>query len=122
MIEVFGSHIFYTKVINYETELKRSPIVAPEPRSGCRFVVAFNLEAGAKEIVGQDACLGKTITTLANFKVGPPITIPTGEIVFFNEFLQYVRKFDSDICRVGHGRVKVEVLEVDQAEACTLSR
>ncbi len=60
-------------------------MVAPETRSGSRFVVAFGFEAGAKKIVGQDTCLGKTKTSLANFKVDPTIPILTGEIVFFNE-------------------------------------
>jgi hypothetical protein len=94
--------------------------VAPETRSGSRFVVTFGLEAGAKEIVGQDACLGKTITSLANFKVDPTITILTGEVVFFNELRRYVRDLDADVFRVGHGSVKVEILQVDGAEPCTL--
>ena len=55
--------------------------------------------------------MGETITPLVDFKVDPPITIPTGEIVFFNEFLQ-----------VGHGCVEVEVLDVNQAEGCTFPR
>ena len=122
MIEVYDSHVFNTKVINYEAELDGLPFVAPETRSGSRFVVAFGLEAGAKENVGQDACLGKTTTSLANFKVDPPIMIHTSEIVFFNEFCRYVQDFDVDVFRVGHGNVEVEVLQVDQDEACPLSR
>ncbi len=84
MIEVFDIHVFNTKVIDNEAELDGSPFVAPETRSGSRFVVTFSLEVGAKEILGQDACLGKTITSLANFKVDPTITILTGEVVFMN--------------------------------------
>ncbi len=90
MIEVFDSHIFNTKVINYEVELDGLPYVAPETRCGSCFVVTFSLKVGGKEIIGQDACLGKTITSLANFKVDPPITILTGYIVFFNELCRYV--------------------------------
>ncbi len=89
------------------------PFVVPETKCRSRFVVTFGLEADAKEIVGQDACLGKTIPSLANFKVDPTITILTGEIVFFNELCRYVRNLDADIFRVGHGSVKVEVLQVN---------
>ena len=55
MIEVFDSHVFNTKVINYETELDGSPFVAPETRSGSHFIVAFGIKVGAKEIIDQDA-------------------------------------------------------------------
>ncbi len=120
MMEVFDTKLFHAKVINNEAELDGSPFVAPETRSGSRFVVTFGLEAGVKEIVGQDACLGKTITSLANFKVDPTITILTGEVVFFNELCRYVRDLDADVFRVGHGSVKVKILQVDGAELCTL--
>ncbi len=84
MVEVFNTHVIHTKVINNEAELDGSPFVAPETRSGSRFIVFFGFEAGGKKIVGQNACLGKTITSLVNFKVDPTISILTGEIVFFN--------------------------------------
>ena len=123
MIEVFDSHVFDTKVINNEAKLDEMPFVAPETRSGSRFVVAFGLKAGAKdEILGQDAHLGKTITSSADFEVDPPIPILTNEIVFFDELLRYVRDFDTNVFRVRHGRVEVEVLQVDQAEASPYSR
>ncbi len=41
IIEVFDFHVFDSKVVNYETELDRLPFAVPEPRSECRFVVAF---------------------------------------------------------------------------------
>ncbi len=66
--------------------------------------------------------MGQTITSLADFEVNPPITIPTGEIVFLNKLLRYVRNFCSDVFWVGHRCIKVEVLEVDRAEACTFPR
>ncbi len=62
------------------------------------------------------------MTPLADFEVNPPITIPTGKIVFLNKFLQYVRNFYSDVFWVGHRCIKVEVLEVNRAEACTFPR
>jgi hypothetical protein len=113
MVEVFNAHVFHIKVINNEAELDGSPFVAPETRSGSRFIVSFSFEPATEKIVGQDACLGKTITSLANFKVDPTIPILTGEIVFFNELRRNVRDLDADVFRVGHGSVEVEVLQVD---------
>ena len=102
MIEVFDSHVFDTKVFNNEAELDGMPFVVPETPSGSRFVVAFGLKVGAKETIGQDACLGRTITTLADFDVDPPITILTSEFVFFNELLWYVRDFGTNAFWVGN--------------------
>jgi hypothetical protein len=59
---------------------------------------------------------------LADFEVNPPITIPTGKIVFLDKFLPYVRNFYLDVFWVRHGCIKVEVLEVNRAEACTFPR
>ncbi len=36
---LLGEHVFNTKVVNYEAALDGSPFVAPEIRSGSRFVV-----------------------------------------------------------------------------------
>ncbi len=116
MVEVFNTHVFHTKVINDEAELDGLPFVAQETRSGSRFVVSFGFKAGAKKIVGQDACLGKTITSLVNFKVDPTIPVLTGEIVFVNELCRNVQDLDADIFRVGLGSVEVEVLQVDRAK------
>jgi hypothetical protein len=98
------------------------PFVVPEARHRSSFVVAFSHQAGLKEIVGKDACLGQTITPLADFEVNPPIRIPIGDIVFLDKFLRYVSNFYSDIFWVRHRCIKVEVLEVDRAEACTMPR
>ncbi len=98
------------------------PFVASEARHRSSFVVAFSHQAGSKEIVCEDAGLGQTITPLADFEVNPPITIPTGEIVFLDKFLRYVSNFYSDVFWVRHRCIKVEVLEVDRAEACTFPR
>lgn len=39
-----------------------------------------------------------------------------------DEFIWDVRNFDADVLRVGHGRVKVEILEINGAKSSTLSR
>ncbi len=57
-----------------------------------------------------------------DFEVYPTISVPTSQVVFVDEFFLNVRDFDPDIFRVRHGRIKIEVLEVNAAEACALSR
>jgi len=69
VIEVFYSNIFYSKVINNEEELDGTPFVVPEARGGFHFIVTFNKKVGSEKIIGQDAGLGQTIATLANFEV-----------------------------------------------------
>ncbi len=64
--------------------------------------------------------MGKAIASLANFKVGPPVPICTGEVVLLNELRRNVRDLDADLFRVGHGRVEVEIFKVNGAESCTL--
>ncbi len=69
VVEVFDSNIFHTKVIYNEAALDGTPFVAPEARGGFSFIIAFSKKAGSKEIVGQNAGLGKAIAAAANFKV-----------------------------------------------------
>ena len=119
---MFDSNIFYTKVIHYEAELDGMPFVVPEARGGFSLVVAFSKKAGSKEIVGQNASLGKAIAALANFEVDPTAAVPTRKLVFFNEFGWNVCDFDVDILRIGHWGIEVEVLEVDGAESRAFAR
>jgi len=66
--------------------------------------------------------LGKTISALANFKEDPTVAVCTCKLVFLNEFGWDVCDFDADIFRIGHWGIKVEVLEVNGAEARTFVR
>jgi len=61
--------------------------------------------------------LGKPITALANFKIDPAVSISALKVVFLDEFFGDVGDLDADIFRLKHGRVEIEVLEVDGAEA-----
>jgi len=61
--------------------------------------------------------LGKPITALANFKIDPAVSISTLKVVFLDEFFGDVGDLDAYIFRLEHGRVEIEVLEVDGAEA-----
>ena len=122
MIEVFDPNIFDSKVINDKAELNGTPFVAPEARGGINFIVPLDKEARSEEIVSQDAGLGKAIAALSNFDVDPTAAVTTRKLVLLNEFRWDVGDLDADICRVGHWRVKVEVLEVNGAEARSFAR
>jgi hypothetical protein len=117
--EVFEAHIFYAKVVNDEAQLDGSPFVVPV--TGClgRFIKTFYLETGSEKIVIKDACLWKFVATLVDFEVNPSVPVQTCELVFVNEFLWNVQDFDANVFRLGHGRVKVEVLKVNGAKSCT---
>ncbi len=73
---------------------------------------------GSEEIVGKNAGLGKAITALANLKVDPSVTIATLKVVFLDEFCWNVSNFNVDVLGVWHWSIKVEGLEVDEAETC----
>jgi len=122
VVEVFDSNIFYTKVIHYEAELDGTSFVAPEARGGFSLVVAFSKKTGSEEIVGQNASLGKAIAASANFEVDPTIAVCPRKLVFFNKFGRDVCDFDTDILRIGHWGIEVEVLEVDGAESGSFAR
>ncbi len=57
-----------------------------------------------------------------NFEVDPAVTVCTCKLVFLNEFGWNVCDFNADILRIGHWGIKVEVLEVDGAEARAFAR
>ncbi len=122
VVEVFDSNIFYAKVVNNEAELDGTPFVAPETQGGSRLIVAFSKKARSEEIVGHDAGLGKAITALANFKVDPTIAVSTRKLVFLYEFHGDVGDLDADIFKVWHWHVKVEIFDVNGAEACFFAR
>jgi hypothetical protein len=119
-VEMFKTHLFNTKVIHNETELKWMPFGAPETRRGSSFVEAFGDKAGSKEIISKDTSLGKTVAALANLKVDPAIAVPTNEVVFLDEFFWDVRELDANVVWFWHRGVQIEVLEVNGAEPCTL--
>ncbi len=49
---MFDAHIFHSKVIDDEAELKGAPFVAPEPRCGGSLIKAFSDKARSQEIIG----------------------------------------------------------------------
>jgi hypothetical protein len=114
VVEVFDCNIFYPKVIYDEAELDGTPFVAPETLGGFSFIVAFGKKVRAEEIIGQDASLGKAIAALANFEVDPTVVVTTSKLVLLNEFRWDIGDLDAYIFRVGHRRVEVEVLEVNE--------
>jgi hypothetical protein len=65
--------------------------------------------------------LGESIASTANFKVDPAIAVTSEEVVFNDEVIWNVGEFDTDIFRIWHGSVQVEVLDVNGAEAGAFS-
>jgi len=65
--------------------------------------------------------LGKAITTPSNLEVYPAVAVATNKVVLLDELLWYVREFDTNILRVEHGSIQIEILEINGAEPCALS-
>ncbi len=65
--------------------------------------------------------MGKTLTSLANFKVDPSVSISALKFVFPHEFSGDVGDLDANIFRLKHRRVQVEDLEVNGAEPSVFS-
>ncbi len=95
--------------------------MAPEPWHGSSFIEALSNEAGSKKVIGKDAGLGKSITALANFKIDPAVSVATNKVVFIDEFFRDVGELDAYIFGIRHGRVQIDVFEVDDVEASTFS-
>jgi len=66
--------------------------------------------------------LRESVATLAYLKVHPAVRFSAEEIVFIEEFIRDVRYFDTDIFGIGHGRVKIKVLEINGAKPRAFTR
>ena len=64
--------ILYTKVINYQDELDRTPLVSPKTWSGGGMIVASGVQTLFEETVSEDSRLGQTINTVTNFEENLP--------------------------------------------------
>ena len=60
--------------------------------------------------------MGKSVTSLANFKVDPAISISAQEIVFLDEFVRDIRELDANIFWIMHRSVQIEVFKINGAE------
>jgi hypothetical protein len=110
MVEVLYPNILHPKVINYETELDRTPFVVPKAWGVFGLVISLSKKAGLEEIVGDNADLGKAITVLANLKVDPPVTISSLKVALLNEFRQNGSNFSADIFGVWYRHIEVKFL------------
>ncbi len=63
--------------------------------------------------------MGQAIVTLADFEVNPSIAVQTCKLVFIDELIGDVQDFDANVFGLGHGGIKVEVLEVNGAKVGT---
>ncbi len=61
MIGVLFSHIFYSKIINYQTEGDWSPIVLPETGRFVTLAVTVLCQSFFEEFLRDNACVGKPV-------------------------------------------------------------
>ena len=72
---MFKAGVLYPKVINKYANLNRPPFVLPQSRDGGRFVVSLSFKAFAEEVISQNTSLWQTITSKADFKVYPAVSV-----------------------------------------------
>jgi hypothetical protein len=65
--------------------------------------------------------LGQAIATLVDFEVNPYVRVLTCKLIFVDEPVGDVQDFDANVFGLGHGNIKVEVLEVSGAKKGTFS-
>jgi hypothetical protein len=122
VVKVVDPDIFDTEVVYDQAELNRAPFVPPKSWCGRCFIIPFDNEARAEEIVCEYPGLGKAVAALAYFEIYPAIAVTPGQFVFLNELRRNVQDFDPDILRIRHWSVQIEVFEVNAAKASTLVR
>jgi hypothetical protein len=115
-VEMFNANVFDPKVIHDEAKLEWLPFMVPKSWHGSSFVEALSNEAQLEKIIGKEAILGKSVTSLANFKVDPAVSVLAQEIVFLDELVQDVRELDANIFWIRRRSVQIEVLEINGAE------
>ena len=73
MLEVTVADVFDAKIVNDEDEGDGPPLVAPEPRSCGRLIVAMFGETFAEEVVCKSATHRQAINPFNDFEINPPI-------------------------------------------------
>ena len=83
MINVLLANIFNPKIIDYQREGDRVGKMSPQSRGMFTFVIAMGEETLSKQLVCQDACLGKAPHSSTHFKIYKPVLCMLIEIALF---------------------------------------
>ena len=89
--------ILYTKIINYQNELDRTPLVSPETWSGGGMIVASGVQTLFEETVSEDSGLGQAINAATNFEINPAVVSEGEQIIFVNELVRNIGELDADV-------------------------
>ena len=81
-------------------------------------VVSVFTKSGGEEVVGQFSGLFEAVEAFVDLEVNPVAVCKSGEVIFINEFLRDVGKFDPDVFRSAKRRAEVEVFYVEAGKAC----
>ena len=56
--------------------------------------------------------MGKAVVSFADFKIGPPVIIVFGKILFVDELLGDIIEFDAQVLKLIEGGAQIEVFYV----------
>jgi hypothetical protein len=121
MVCMLPPNVLDAKVVNAESERKRSPVMFLKARCDDALMVAVLVEAFFKEILCMDACLQETVHSLLYFDVDCTIVgSQVDEVVGFDKIGREVADFHAHVFRSVHWGIEVEILQVNGAIACVL--
>ena len=106
------SDILNTKIINYQDELDRTPLVTPETWSGGGMIVASGVQTLFEETVSEDSGLGQTINAATNFEINPAVVCECEKIIFVDELVRNIGELNADVFGNIERSCEVEVFDI----------
>jgi hypothetical protein len=113
MIGVVATGVLYPEIVHDEGEHGLSSLVLPQSGSVAALEVSMGLETLFKELVGQDASLGKAIHAFGNLDVDVVVVDQLHEVVFVNDLLGNETDVNPHVFCLFHGSVEVEILDIE---------
>ena len=110
------ANIFYSKIVDDESEHDGSPFVPPKPWSGFALVVTTFSETGCEKLVCEDARLREPVNALSDFEVNPIIVDTLLEVVLGDEFVGDVGELDFDVLWSVKWSLEIKVGDIEGAE------
>jgi hypothetical protein len=114
--------ILYTKIINYQDELDRTPLVTPETWSGGVMIVASGVQTLFEETVSEDSGLGQAINAATNFEKNPAVVCEGEKIIFVDELVRNIGELNVDVFGMIERSCEIEVFDIVTDEFCTGAR
>ena len=114
--------ILYSKIINYQDELDRTPLVTPETWSGGGMIVTSGVQTLFEETVSEDSGLGQAVNAATNFEINPAVVCEGEKIIFVDELIRNIGELNADVFGMIERSCEIEVFDIETSEFCTGTR